>query len=271
LGVQNGRARNSTKARHSGRPDTPSQAYPVTTTSHPVLPPLDCDLAALAATPIPGPRAKGWPKRAEDATTHLQQLRPEFGGTSEAAHLLASTIVVLRRDPVDAHAAALFRRLLAKQGAHLAPLLSLRWLISVCDTVADLPGVGLAERSIAMMGSALANTVKLAETERRIYHVPRPWPPRLRFDVGHEMFDGLKAYWPGRGDMVDNLMDRLGALLDDPEAQALPVPLFTAEILIRLLSAETVFGRFSKLRGKQPLPQVPDHLREKLAALAARL
>lgn len=235
--------------------------------THPHLPPPDCDLAVLAAQRLPGPRAKGWPGRERDLSAHLDRLRPEFGDRSEAAYLLARTIVILRRDPGDTHAAALFGRLTAELGAPLAADLSLRWLISVCDTVADLPGRALAERTLAMMGSGLANLVKLAETERRIYHPPRPWPPRQRFATGHEMFDGLKAFWPGRGDMVDNLLGRIGDLLDDPEAAALAVTPFVAEIVHRLTSDDTVIGRLAMLRGDAPLPQVEGARRRQLDAL----
>lgn len=247
------------------------RAHGVTGAPHPVLPPAGVDLATLAATPIPGPRAPGWPGREADLAAHVARLRPEFGDTSEAAHLLAATIVVMRRDPADSHAAALFRRLTAEHGGDLAPQLSLRWLISVCDTVADLPSATLAERSLAMLAAALANTVKLAETERRLYHPPRPWPPRRRFAVGHEMFDGLKAFWPGRGDMVENLADRIAALIDQAQAEGLAVAPFAGEVMIRLMSPDTVFGRFEMIRGGKKLPLVDDEVRAGLQALMRRL
>lgn len=225
----------------------------------------------MAGVLLPGPQAKGWPGRERDLAAHLDRLRPEFGQRSAAAHLLASVIVVLRRDPGDTHAQALFTRLTTELGDRLAPEISLRWLISVCDTVADLPASALAERALAMMGAGLANLVKLAETERRIYYPPRPWPPVGRFDIGHEMFDGLKAYWPERGDMVSNLLDRLAGVLDDPEAARLPVTPFVVEILLRLTSAETVIGRFEALRGQARLPQVSDDLRRRLASLMSKI
>ena len=81
------------------------------------------------------------------------------------------------------------------------------------------------------------------------------------------MFDGLKAFWPGRGDMVDNLLGRIGDLLDDPEAAALAVTPFVAEIVQRLTSDDTVIGRLAMLRGDAPLPQVEGPRRRQLDAL----
>ena len=235
------------------------------------LPPRDCDLAALAQAPIAGRRTKGWPGRWPDLARHFADLRPEFAGSSEAAWLLGRCIVMLRRDIGNDHAAVLFRRLIAEQADVLTDQLSLRWLISVCDTVADLPGATLAERAIAMIGTTAANLVKLAETERRLFHASRPWPPRRRFAAGHEMFDGLKAFSPTQGDMIDNLQARLAALLDDPKAAALSVTPFVAEVLMRLTSTETVLGRMQSLQGRQPVPLVDDDMRAAFAELSARL
>lgn len=237
----------------------------------PDLPDADADLSPLLARTVPGSAAQGWPGRGRDLGRHLAQLRPEFGGRSEAAWLLAVTIVRLRRDPQDARAAALFGRLTAEHGAVLAGQLTLRWLIAVCDTVADLPAATLAERGLAMTGAAMANLVKLAETERRLYHPPRPWPPRRRFAVGHEMFDGLKAFSPGRGDMIQNLTGRLAALLEDAETAGLPIAAFVAELLMRLMTPDTVLGRFAMIQGEPRLPLVGDDLRQALARLTDRL
>lgn len=235
------------------------------------LPPADCDLAALTATLIEGRRRNGWPGRWPDLARHFADLRPEFSGRSEAAWLLARCIVLLRRDISNDHAAGLFRRLIAEQAEALTGQLTLRWLIAVCDTVADLPGAGLADRAIAMIGSTAANLVKLSETERRLYHAPRPWPPKRRFAVGHEMFDGLKAFSPTQGDMIDNLHGRLADLLDDPQAADLPVTPFVAEVLARLTTRDTVLGRMQQIAGRQPVPLVDDDLRDEFVRLSARL
>ena len=46
--------------------------------THPHLPPPDCDLAALIARRLPGPRAKGWPGRERDLSAHLDRLRAAY-------------------------------------------------------------------------------------------------------------------------------------------------------------------------------------------------
>lgn len=172
--------------------------------------------------------------RRPDFFEHMNELRSEFVGRSELLAMHAGMVVVLRRRIALAHFQPLYLRLWRDERELLLRELSLRWLVSACDTLADI-GETPTQRAVALNGTVLANMVKLAETERR-RHPPTPEPRR----VPEELFDGMTAFRPG-GDMVDNLLRRLGqvAALDDLAGPIL------VEVAERVRRADTVLRRLT--------------------------
>lgn len=223
------------------------------------LPRYDADLTPFLDTIVPGPKGPTWAGRLRPPIAHFRALEPEFGTRARIGHLLACTIVILRREPGSRRARRLFRRITAQHGAQAAAAMNLRWLTAVCDTFVD-SGAEPLDRALGMTGTLLSNTLKLAETERRMFHPPRRWPPRAAFRSGGHMYDGVIAYWVGRGDMIENLIDRVERGLQ-VESPAVP---FLREVLERSFTHDTVLRRMLEVQDGRDFPPVPE---DRLAAI----
>lgn len=148
-------------------------------------PPSDW-LMLLAASMPPGEKVRvaGHIEPVED---HLRALEREFAGDSRLDYYHAALIVLIRRDVQRRLAYEHFESMWRDQTDYLCNL-NLRWLISACDTIMEhAPDV--ADRTAGAMGSLLANTVKLYETERYFSEVKFAPKSDLRSPV--PLFDGL--------------------------------------------------------------------------------
>lgn len=147
--------------------------------------------------------------RKADIEEHIKGLRSEFLGNSELALLHAATIARIRRQLSTQHDLAVFFAMWESFHRHLTSELTSRWLVAALDTLSDYGRAG--ERQIATAGSILINTVKLADTERRLEKPPRsmrhsdlsPTKPPVM------LWDGISTFNIRDGDMVRNLIDRL--------------------------------------------------------------
>lgn len=233
-------------------------------TARDALPDPACDLRPFMSTMVSAQRGAPWAGRKPDLTEHFRHLEPEFHGRPRLAHLLACVIVVLRRDPTNASARKLFGRIVDEFGQELPARLNLRWLTSVCDTFVDVADNPL-DRAAALAGTLLANTIKLSETERLLFHPPQPEVPLYRFSRGGTLFDGVITYWVGKGDMISNLLSRAAAALED----AGPAAPFTGEIISRVIEQNTVWQRMLKLQGStgpvMASPELTESLRKLLS------
>lgn len=223
------------------------------------LPDLECALQPFMDALVTADPGGSWAGRKPDLTEHFLHLEPEFHGRPRLAHLLACVIVVLRRDPADMAALRLFGRIVSEFGQDLPSHLNLRWLTSVCDTFMDV-SEDRTDQATALAGSLLANTIKIAETERRLFHPPQPDVPLYRFSRGGALFDGVITFWVGKGDMTTNLLSRAAATLDQG-GRAAP---FTAEIIARTLEERTVWQRMMKLHGTTGPEMAPPEMIEAL-------
>lgn len=213
------------------------------------LPAADVDLSIFANTPVAGEKSGPWSGREKRYKKHFEKLLPEFVGRSHLAHLLACCIVVIRKTNGNADALRLFHRIIDEYTGEICAGLNTRWLVSVCDTLAD-HGKNPAQRGLGLSGALLANTVKLAETERRLFHPKRPWPPNYRTGNGGVLFDGVIAFWLERGDMVENLLKRIEHVSkDDPVAGA-----FVSELMHRMMIHNTLFKRLAEIAGQDAVP-----------------
>jgi hypothetical protein len=120
------------------------------------------------------------------------------------------------------------------------------------------------QRALGLCGSMFANTVKLAETDRKLFYPPRPWPPNAKFEHGGSLFDGIIAFWTERGDMVANMMNRIEAVqAEDPVGGAV-----VRELMNRMMQNDTVYRRFAEIAGTVHPPLVPDWVRERFDRLS---
>lgn len=230
------------------------------------LPAPGVALTPFAAAPTGGRRGETWAGREVNLIRHFRKLQPEFAEQSRLAHLLGSVIVVLRRVPDCPEARQLFNEITNAYAPQLAGELKMRWLVSVCDTFAD-HGQSQAQRAMGIAGSLLANTLKLTETERKIYDVPRPWPPKARWGKGGPLFDGMITYWVEKGEMIDLMTARLEAVCaGDPQAGP-----FTREILTRAYRHNTVYRRLVAEAGKAAPPRLDPELQADLRKLVEEL
>ena len=142
-------------------------------------------------------------------------------------------------------------------------MLNSRWLVSICDTVIDI-GEHDLDRSLALTGTLFVTTVKMAETELRLYRPARAWPPQTRLAHGGEIYDGIITFWTGtRGDL-DNLLARIERGLRLPSVM---VPI-VEQLVLRAFEGGTFVSRMATLSGTAQLPLAPA---DRVAALRETL
>lgn len=226
---------------------------PVTYGRGDALPPLDVDLAALAATIIPleetRPEGRFSPYRRK-----LWDLRRNLAGKSELALLNANLIVHLRREFYPDHVPALFLRIWKEHGADLRAELPGRWLISSVITFGDI-GETEAQRRIGLALNVLFSAMKLYEVERNfsgfpssaLFRRPRMASPVLPL--------GMSRFGFRRGGLDYNLLAPIWK-----EALAEPVAGPLACHLLDLLNADAsnIFRRIRRMSSVHQPPAVPD-------------
>ena len=192
---------------------------------------------------IPGSPELPFFSRARDLPTHFTALEREFRGQPRLVHFHACIIVTIRRSQGLLNATNCFKSLWSKYREVLCKQLSLRWLISAADTLAD-HGSTPVQQSLAMMGVLFGNTVKLVETERYIEkHDPREIAP-VQPTKGVMLFGGMSPFRVKGGDMLDNMNVRLEKVCD---LDLIAGPLFR-EIIKRVRQGPTTFCRLRLLR-----------------------
>lgn len=192
---------------------------------------------------VPGQRELPFFRRAADLPTHFTALEREFRGQHRLTHFHACVIVSIRRCRDLTSALRCFISLWSEYGDQLRKDLSLRWLISAADTLAD-HGSTPVQQSLAMTCVLFGNTVKLVETERYIEnHDPNSIDPRQP-TKGVMLFDGMSAFRLKQGDMLENMNERLQRICN---LDSIAGPLL-AEIVKRARRGPTTFARLRLLR-----------------------
>lgn len=218
-------------------------ASQVSKTMHSLIQTGQLPEASFLLSAIPGQRELPFFRRAADLPTHFTALEREFRGQHRLIHFHACVIVFIRRSRDLTSALRCFISLWSEYGDQLRKNLSLRWLISAADTLAD-HGSTPVQQSLAMTGVLFGNTVKLVETERYIEnHDPNSIEPRQP-TKGVMLFDGMSAFRLKGGDMLENMNERLQRIC---ELDAIAGPLL-AEIIKRVRRGPTTFGRLRLLR-----------------------
>lgn len=180
--------------------------------------------------------------READFIDHMNEIRSEFLGKSELLFVHAALVIALRRKIDVEHNFRSFEALWSTQGEFLRAHLSLRWLISACDTMADYASSPV-QRAISMISVILVNTVKLHETEWHVHGLRDKQLPIVAAPSGF-LFDGITCFSISEGDMVKNMLQRAASLAHQ-DAVSGPILM---EVLRRLNEHPTVFRRFENLR-----------------------
>lgn len=177
-----------------------------------------------------------------DLTEHLSMLEREFSGQTQLEFFHAATTVFIRRGLNLEKTTKNFKLLWQNEGAFLCENLDTRWLVSACDTIIDIYD-DPAEILMAFAGTLFMNTIKLYETERAAHNYDTS-ATKADYRGGRvPLFDGMSAYMPFNGDMIENLLNRVkNAEQDSIAAQILD------ELIKRAHRHDTVFRRFQTLR-----------------------
>ncbi len=174
--------------------------------------------------------------RKYDLSDHLDLLFHEFSGSPLISFYHASLIVRIRRGE---KLGTTFRELWVAEGEFLIKALSLRWLVSACDTIVDSELFEPADRAFALSASLLTTSVKLYESEYKAL-CPQ-WEPRAYRTINIQpLFDGLTTFSIGYGDTVSNLMKRVSTVAKNGGVAGS----ILQEVLRRLHINDTVFKRF---------------------------
>lgn len=209
-----------------------------------LLPPVDCDLAALREQLV-GPASFDQDIARLDMANHRLRLRAGFKGSSELACLNALCIAYLRRrTPHTRHARALFRRIWREHGEFLAQEISTRWLLSTLMTFAD-HGETYRQRMIGGLGATFGNTAKIYEWERA---ASGPVEDILAFRRNYRRpISGIRGFGAVSGEGNDIFRNTLSFLTD----HALREPIagrVLLTVLVRLRERDTLFTRLDHLK-----------------------
>ena len=144
--------------------------------------------------------------RLADTEENILAIRAEFIGKPQICHVLASHIVYLRRGIDIAYNSKEFFRLLTKYADVLCDHYDTRWLISICDTIADLGTEAQSARAMLIVNLVqccnIANTVMHKVVDGRIN------ASLLQSDIKWHTVDGLITADTYQGDMIYNMVQR---------------------------------------------------------------
>ncbi len=216
---------------------------PLTARDDEGLPPLDCDLAAMAQRKMPDPAVE-LVKPASKFGFKSHALAVELAGASELAHLNALLIAHLRRRQWPDHAPTLFCRIWAEQSDTLLAELNARWLVSSLQTFADHGQTEEQRRTGASLG-LLFSMMKLYEFERTFGGTSPTEAFRLGKRVKEPLPLEMDDFSLKSGGLDYNM---LAPLWRDAGADPVTAPL--ARHLLEMLNRDpgTVFRRIQTMR-----------------------
>lgn len=162
-----------------------------------------CDTIALTNKP-----------RTNDLQAHLDNLKHQFIGRSELCFYHATLVVLLRRAYKIEDTFAEFEQLWSLEIDYLLQHLSLRWLISACDTFVD-HSKDTTRAAILMNVTTLMNTLRVYETKQFLQtDSESPSSPlneekiEVLYQSDLPLYEGLTYFRIGTDDTLKNMRSR---------------------------------------------------------------
>ncbi|MBS9777971.1 MAG: hypothetical protein KGV50_04325 [Gammaproteobacteria bacterium] len=188
-----------------------------------------------------------------DLPTHLEHLKHEFDGKSEICYYHATLIVLLRRRYKMKKTYSQFIQLWESESDYLLKHLSLRWIVSACDTFIDHSDDSL-RKAILLNVVTLINTLRVHETkhflvtqnhnntiiqqDKLAHQHQRIWP----------LYDGLTYFRAGSDDTLNNMRTRYESFFqDDKLATQILIAVFE-----RIHTPDSAFNMMKKLNKSRP-------------------
>lgn len=152
--------------------------------------------------------------RTNDLTAHLENLKHQFIGQSELCFYHATLVVLLRRNYKPKEIFAEFEQLWDAEADYLLEHLSLRWIVSACDTFVD-HSTDRIRAAILMNITTLVTTLRVYETKQFLLRPPHSESLPLlddnieafyRSDI--PLYGGLTYFRVGSDDTLKNMRNR---------------------------------------------------------------
>ena len=205
----------------------------------------DVNLAAMKTHVLDAGPALQTRGSSKSVDQHIENLRCEFSEQSELLWHHARLIVLIRREFRTVESYAQFRALWDAERAFLCERLNVRWLISAADTFAE-HDLNTEVRTVAMMTTLLANTIKLQESERHLCNAQALTPDPTRIaQVQKELvplFEGMSCFTVGTDDTLRNLRWRM-----QKSFEVVPTGAILKTVWDRFQIESTVFARMRKM------------------------
>lgn len=202
-------------------------------------------LVAEDTSPAPHDDTQYEPKRIRDLYTHLTHLQQEFIGQPELHYYHAVLIVLLRRrfQPVKTYQT--FCDLWQQQRDYLSQNLTLRWIVSACDTFIDYDP-NPTKKAIFLNIITLINTLKVYETQLDLLtdnRTPSPNKIQSHRQSHLPLYDDLRYFRPFTDDTLKHMRQRYQSFAHyDAFATNLLLAVFD-----RLQSLPTAFSTLKQL------------------------
>ncbi len=171
-----------------------------------------CDLEAISSRP-----------RIKDLQSHLDNLKHQFVGQSELCFYHTTLVVLLRRGYKITETFADFETLWATEADYLLKHLSLRWIISACDTFID-HSPNPTRKAILMNATTLINTLRIYETKHFLHTSCNNQPLRLvqehveaLYNSDLPLYEGLTYFRIGTDDTLKHMRERYESFYDADE------------------------------------------------------
>ncbi len=197
-----------------------------------------CDAAALTNRP-----------RTNDLQAHLDNLKHQFIGQSELCFYHATLVVLLRRNYKTEQTFTEFEQLWTFETDYLLKHLSLRWIVSACDTFID-HSTNVARAAILMNVVTLINTLRVYETREYLQlNLVQAGPSLNKTNVttlysgDSRLYDDLTYFRIGTDDTLRNMRARYEAF-KDLDQLATSILLFVFE---QIQNSQTAFSLMKSL------------------------
>lgn len=151
--------------------------------------------------------------RTKNLINHLDNLKHQFIGQSELCFYHAALIVLLRRQYQSDKLFMEFEQLWESQSGYLLSNLSLRWIVSACDTFID-HSANATRAAILMNVVTLINTLKVYETQQFLQGSNSQFehlvPDNIEalYSTHLPLYEGLSYFRIGTDDTLHNMRKR---------------------------------------------------------------